>query len=103
MTREAYQNETEKLSNQVTAYTDKIAELETQIRRLEIESGQENAFVERFSKQVCINELTRVIVDEFIEAIHVYTSDRIEIILNYKDEFERLQNIMESENQGVTP
>gem|GEM_PF-3449110 len=99
LSREAFLSESGKLSNQVTAYTEKIAELETEIRRLELESGQENVFVERFSKQVNITELSRVIVDEFIEAIHVYASDRIEVTLNYIDEFEKLQMFTESNKQ----
>ena len=97
MTRETYQNECEKLSNQVAAYTEKIAELQARICRLEMESGQENVFVERFSKQVFIKELSRAIVEEFIEAIHVYAPDRVEIILNYADEFEKLRALFETE------
>jgi DNA repair exonuclease SbcCD ATPase subunit len=90
ISRESYLIESEKLSNQVTAYTEKIADLDEQIRTLEMESGQENVFIERFSRQININELTREIVNEFIQSIHVYAPDRIEITLNYADEFERL-------------
>ena len=98
LSREAFTIESAKLSSQAKAYTEKIAELEAEIRRLEMESGQENVFVERFSKQVNITELTRVIVDEFVEAIHVYAPDRIEVTLNYVDEFEKLQAFTESNN-----
>ena len=91
MSREAFLSESEKLSNQVTVYSDKIAELETQIRKLELESEQENTFVERFSKQAFITELSRKVVDEFIQAIYIYAADRVEIILNYADEYELIR------------
>ena len=93
---ESYKYESEKLSNQIAAYTEKIVELEKQIQRLEMEAGQENAFVERYSTQIFINELSREIVDEFIQAIHVYSPDRIEITLNYIDEFEKIKALMGS-------
>jgi DNA invertase Pin-like site-specific DNA recombinase len=91
MTKEAFQSESENLSNQVKAYTEKIAEFEAQVRVLEMESGQENVFVERFSKQFGITGLSREIIAEFIQAIHIYAPDRIEITLNYADEYEKLQ------------
>lgn len=87
---EAYQRESEKLTGQITAYTDKIYELEAQIRKAESDVGQENAFVERFSKQVGIKTLTHEVVDEFVKAIHVHTIDRIEITLNYADEYQQV-------------
>ena len=87
---EAYQSESKKLTGQVASYTTAITELESQIRKLEMDSGQENTFVERFSRQAGINELSREVVDEFIKAIHVHTPDRIEITLNYADEYEKI-------------
>ena len=96
ISREVFQVESEKLTEQITAYTEKIVEIEIQIRRLEMESGQENIFVERFSKQACITKLPREIVDEFIQAIYVYTPERIEVVLNYADEFEAIKMQMES-------
>jgi len=96
ISKETFQVESEKLTEQITAYTKKIAEIEIQIHRLEMESGQENIFVERFSKQVCITELSRKIVDEFIQAIYIYTPERIEVVLNYADEFESIKMQMES-------
>ena len=94
LSREAFKTENEKISSQAADYSRKIAELEAQIRKRETESGQENAFVERFSRQAGINELSREVMDEFIQSVHVYAPDRIEIILNYADEFEKIQEQM---------
>ncbi len=88
--REAYQAESEKLTAQTVVYADKISELENQVQTLQQEAGQENTFVERFSKQVGIQELTQAVVDEFIAAVNVYAPDRIEIKLNYADEFDTI-------------
>jgi conjugal transfer/entry exclusion protein len=90
LSREAFQAASGKLTEQAAACADKIAALEKQIRMLEMESGQENAFAERFSRQTGIQELTRAVIDEFIKSVHVYAPDRIEITLNYDDEYEAI-------------
>lgn len=84
---EAYRREVNKVTSQAADYAQKIAELEKQIRRLEVESEQENVFVERFSRQTGISELSREAVEEFVQAIHVYSRERIEVVLNYADEY----------------
>jgi len=94
ISKEVFQSESEKLTVLVEEYADAITELETKIRKLEMESGQENIFVERFSKQVDIQELSRIVVDEFIQAIHVYAPDRIEVTLNYMDEYAKIVRLM---------
>ena len=90
ISRETFQDENEKLTRQVMEYMEKITELETQIRNLEMESGRENIFIERFGKHIGIQELSREVVDEFIQAIYVYAPDRIEVILNYADDYNRV-------------
>jgi DNA invertase Pin-like site-specific DNA recombinase len=89
LTREAFQTESDKLTEQTAEYIQKITELKAKVFNLEMESGQENTFVERFSKQVGIKELTQEVVNEFIKVIYVYSPDRIEIILNYADEYKK--------------
>ena len=96
ISREAYQSESEKLTAQIAAYTEALSELDTQIRRLELETGQENVFVERFSRQLDIRELSKEVVDEFISSIHIHAPDRIEITLNYSDEYEKIAGVEKS-------
>jgi len=87
---EAYQTENGRLTEQIAEYTDMIKTLENKIRELNVKSGQENIFVERFSKHTGIQELSREIVDEFIKAIRIHAADRIEIVLNYADEYKKI-------------
>ncbi len=91
ITREAFQSQSNALTVQANEFTDKIAGLETHIHGLELEAGQENAFVERFSKQVGIEELSREVIDELIKAVIVHAPDRIEILLNYADEYNMIE------------
>jgi DNA invertase Pin-like site-specific DNA recombinase len=88
--KEKFQSESEKISAQVSAYNDRIAELETEAKRLELSADEENAFVERYARQIGITELTQKLVDEFVKEIKVYAPDRIEIVLNYADEYAKL-------------
>ena len=91
---ERFQHENEKADEQVVQYNAKIPELQARIRELELDSGRENVFVERFSKYVGIQELTRPVVEEFISEIKVYGSDRIEIVFNYADEYAKLTELI---------
>jgi hypothetical protein len=45
---------------------------------------------------VGITELTKDVVDEFIKEIRVYSPERIEIIFNYADEYERIAGIADA-------
>jgi DNA invertase Pin-like site-specific DNA recombinase len=87
---EAFQTETEKADAQIMDCDDKIAELERRIQELETSTGQENAFVERFSRQVGITELTRPIVEELIREVRIYSPERIEIVFNYADAYAKV-------------
>jgi DNA invertase Pin-like site-specific DNA recombinase len=90
ITAEAFQQENEKADDQAQQYAGKIPVLQEEIRKLESETGRENIFVERFSKQSGITELTRSIVEEFVKEIKVFAADRIEIVFNYADEYEKI-------------
>jgi DNA invertase Pin-like site-specific DNA recombinase len=87
---EAFQREREKADKQAVKLAGKIRELEGKLLEREAESGRENVFVERFSKQAGITELTRAVVEEFICGIKVYSPERIEITFNYADEYEKI-------------
>jgi len=84
----------ERIDEQLAQYTAKIPKIQERICELETESGRENVFVERFSKHVGIQELTRAVVEEFIDEIKVYATDRIEIVFNYVDEYAKVVELM---------
>ena len=92
---ESFQRENEKADDLVLQYTVKIPELQDRIHELETATGQENVFVERFSRQIGIQELTREVVEEFIKEIKVYAVDRVEIIFNYADEYAKVAALLE--------
>lgn len=92
---ETFQRENEKADGLIEKHTAKILETHARIRDLEVETGRENLFVERFGKQVGLTELNRKIVEEFISEIRVYSADRIEIIFNFADEYARIAKLFE--------
>ncbi|GHU87728.1 recombinase [Clostridia bacterium] len=96
---EAFQRDTEKADEQANECERKIAELEIRIQELELSTGQENTFVERFSRQVGITELTRPIVEELISVVKVYSPERIEIVFNYADEYAKLLALTNTTNK----
>jgi len=89
MSREQFQRESGKFTAQTMEAENRITELETQVQALEAAGQEENEFEDRFSRQVGITELTYEVVQEFIKVVKVYTPDRIEVVFNYADEFER--------------
>ena len=97
---EVFQRENEKADEQVKSCEGKITELERRILEMEIATGQENTFVERFSKQVGITELTRPIIEELISEVKVYSPERIEIVFNYADEYAKILELMNVNNMN---
>jgi hypothetical protein len=87
---EAFQRETEEADAKVMDCENKIVEVERRITELENSTGQENMFVERFSKQVGISELTRPIVEELISEVKIYSPERIEVVFNFADEYAKI-------------
>ena len=90
VTADVFKNEIEKSDMQIQRCETQISELQKQIITFEIETGRENVFVERFSKQVGLKQLTPNIVDELIFEVKIYSSDHIEIIFNFVDEYEKI-------------
>ena len=87
---ECFQDEKEKYAAQTAAYEEQIIALFAQIDASEATEASEDAFVERFIRHLGISELTRAAVLEFVNVINVYSADRIEIVWNFADEYEKL-------------
>jgi len=94
VTADVFQDEIEKSDMQIQEYEAQISELQKQIISFEMETGRENVFVERFSKQVGIQELTRNIVEELIFEVKIYSTNKIEIIFNFADEYEKIAPLL---------
>jgi chromosome segregation ATPase len=96
----AFQLDNKKVDEQVKTQIEKIAEIKHQIQELEDAAGHDNEFVEQFSKQAGITELTRAMVEEFIQEIKVFSPERIEIIFNYADEYKKILDLTKSDVTG---
>ena len=92
--KESFQSDSDKLSSQLAAYEAKIAELEFERRDLELQSGEAKAFVERHIQYMGITELTREALDIFVKVVRVYAADRIEVVLNFADEYKMMAKKM---------
>ena len=89
---ENFQKENEDADEKVRKNTLKISELQSEINLLETANDQDNAFVERFSKYAGLQELTREVVEQFISAAKVYSSEKFEIIFNFADEYRMVKD-----------
>ncbi len=74
-----------------------IAETDVQITKLEIavqsryqENGQPISIIESFKRYEEFTEFSKEMADELIDSIHIYGSEKIEIIWNHMDEYIRL-------------
>ena len=95
---EGFQRENEKADELAEQSSEKITEIQARIVELEAETGRENVFVERFSKHIGIQELTRPVIEEFISEIRIYAADRIEIVFNYADEYAKAAELANDDN-----
>ena len=63
--------------------------------------NQENAFLSSFRKYGNITELTRPMLVELVKEIRVYDQNRIEVELNFRDEYEQLAEYLEMNQETV--
>jgi DNA invertase Pin-like site-specific DNA recombinase len=90
MAKDRFQSASDKLSEQVSAYEAKISELEIERKRLELQTDETDTFVERHIQFAGITELTREVLEIFVKEVRVHAADRIEIVMNFADEYKRV-------------
>ena len=88
--------------------SEKIEKLNVTIQHLEDTADQyqsgvdsENAFLSGFRKYGTITELTRPMLLELVKEIRVYDENRIEIELNFRDEFAQLMEYLEMNQEAI--
>lgn len=88
--------------------SEKIEKLESSIQNLEDTAKQyeagvdgENAFLANFRKYGTITELTRSMLLELVKEIRVYDENRIEIELNFRDEYAQLIEYLEMNRKAI--
>jgi hypothetical protein len=99
-----------------TEYKEKRAQLESVISALEgveekqtndtVLSPEENRFFESFNGKQEFKKLTREVATTFLKAVYVYSSEHIEIELNYADEMKEVMDYISAnehllENKAV--
>lgn len=88
--------------------SEKIEKLNVTIQHLEDTADQyqagvdgENAFLAGFRKYGTIRSLTRPMLLELVKEIRVYDENRIEIELNFRDEFAQLMKYLEMNQEAI--
>ena len=88
--------------------SEKIEKLNVTIQHLEDTANQyqagvdsENAFLAGFRKYGTIRSLTRPMLLELVKEIRVYDENRIEIELNFRDEYAQLMEYLEMNQEAI--
>lgn len=80
----------------------KIAELEARKDNLGADCGLDNRFVNSFRRYVSVEDITTEIMEDVLDSVIVYPGNRIEIVWNYKKEFEALMlELREGDENGT--
>lgn len=88
--RESYTNLKADVSKQIAETDVRIVELEATLQSRYQENGQPYSIIESFKQYEEITELSKEMVDELIDSIYIYGSEKIEIVWNHMDEYMRL-------------
>ena len=70
--------------------TGRIAEIEARLDNMNQDGGLDNRFVEAFRKYGGAEEISEETLSEVLDCVLVYPDNRLEIIWNFQDEYERL-------------
>jgi hypothetical protein len=100
LSREEYQTIKAGLTEKVEKLDGVIQNLESTARQYTEGIGQENAFLSHFRKYGTIRELTRPMLVELVKEIRVYNGSRLEITLNFQDEYAKLAGYLEMNREA---
>ena len=101
LTQQEYITIKSNLNDKLERLDTSIQTLETTAKQYESGVGRENAFLASFRKYGTITELTRPMLLELVKEIRVYDKDRIEIELNFRDEYAMLMEYLELNRNTV--
>lgn len=89
------------LNEKIEKLDGSIQSLEDTARQYEAGVDNDNAFLSSFRKYGTIRSLTRPMLLELVKEIRVYDENRIEIELNFRDEYARLIEYLEINKENV--
>lgn len=88
--RDSYISEKTDIGKQLAETDARIAELEVALRSSYQKNSQPCSIIESFKRYEGFTELSKEMVDELIDRIYIYGSEKIEIVWNHMDEYMRL-------------
>jgi len=91
----------ENLNEKIEKLDAAIENLESTAKQYESGVDSDNAFLAGFRKYGAVTELTRPMLLELVKEIRVYDESRIEIELNFRDEFAQLTEYLEINRDAV--
>ncbi len=96
MTRDEYVSRKRSLSEQADSVSNEIVKIEQLIDR-QSSANNGSRFVDQYRNYTTVDELTSEMLNELLERVNVYPDGRLEIRLNYADEFDEITG-----NAGIT-
>jgi len=90
MGRDEYLKQKMTLQDECDGMLTEISNLEASIENNDTDSGQGGQLIECFKQYMDVQELTREIVEDVVKEVLIYSGQRMEIVWNYQDEFEKL-------------
>lgn len=88
-------------AEQAVTLSQQIGSLKDELKNLEKQDTMQNEWLERFRKHRNIEKLTRPIVTELIDVIYIHEGRQITIKFKFQDEFEKINEFMEREDETV--
>lgn len=101
LTRQEFVSIKANLSEKLERLDSSIQNLEDTAKQYESGVNNENRFLTNFRKYGTVTELTRPMLLELVKEIRVYDENRIEIELNFRDEYARLLEYLELNKETV--
>ena len=101
LTQQEYLNIKANLNEKLERLDESLQSLANTAKQYAQGVNQENAFLSSFRKYGNITELTRPMLVELVKEIRVYDQNRIEVELNFRDEYEQLAEYLEMNQETV--
>jgi len=100
ITKNDYLKRKEKYNGEIEETTFQINKLETEYELQKLKNKEsENQFVEHFKNKHEIKELSRVLIDELVDSIYVYSENEIEVVWNFRDDYVRVIEAMQGSDE----
>ena len=90
ITKEKYQTAKKAAVQVKSELEQKIVELKSSMEKTDAESASGHPFILHFTPYAVLKELSQEILEELLKVVVVYPENRLEIIWNYREDYEKL-------------